>query len=200
MEEATIRRPNSKESIVVDSFGISDAESLLLKNLRIALGVGGVVSLIFGVLILIWPGHTAAAVVAIFVAVWTLVAGLGNLAIGIFGSSPGRRRILYLLLGALFLIGGIVAWANLGVATEILAVILGTIVGVVWIIQGAIVLATSPRDGGVWPVLYAVISILAGVALLIAPVWGATLLWLWIGISLVVVGVIQLVRAIRFTR
>jgi uncharacterized membrane protein HdeD (DUF308 family) len=185
---------------VVDSFGISDAETLLLKNLRIALGVGGVVSLVFGVLILVWPGHTAAAVVAIFVAVWTLVAGLGNLAIGIFGSSPGRRRILYLLLGVLFLIGGIVAWANLGVATEILAVILGTIVGVVWIIQGAIVLVTSPRDGGLWPVIYGAVSIVAGVALLIAPVWGAALLWLWIGISLVVVGVIQVVRAIRFNR
>ncbi len=184
---------------MVDSFAISDAESLLLKNLRIALGVGGAVSLVFGVLILVWPGHTAAAVVAIFVALWTLVAGLGNLAIGIFGSGPGRRRMAYLLLGVLFLIGGIVAWANLGVATEILAVILGTIVGLVWIFQGAVVLFTSPRDGGLWPVLYGAVSILAGVVLLVAPVWGATLLWLWLGISLVVVGITQVVRAIRFT-
>ncbi|PKQ32847.1 MAG: hypothetical protein CVT62_01995 [Actinobacteria bacterium HGW-Actinobacteria-2] len=188
-----------KESIVADYLGVSSAEILLLKNLRIVAGVSGLASLAFGIVILVWPEHTAMAVVGIFVVLWTLVAGLGNIAVGIFGSSPGKRRISYLALGLLFLIAGIVAWANLGAATEVLAIMIGVIVGVGWIIQGAVVLFTS-RGEGAWPVIYAVVSILAGVVLLMAPFWAAALLWLWLGISLVVVGVVQLVRAFQLGR
>ena len=188
----------SKERIVVYPRFVEPIPDALLKNLRIALGVGGLASVVFGVLILVWPEHTAMAIVAIFVALWTLVAGLGNIAVGVFGSSPGKRRIMYLVLGVVFLIAGIVAWANLGVATGVLAITIGVVVGLAWIVEGAVSLVTSP--GGAWPVIHGVISVLAGVVVLLAPFWAAALLWLWLGISLVVVGIVQIVRAIRSGR
>lgn len=171
-------------------------EDRIVNSLRKVVGLSGLVALIIGLLILLWPGHSA-AVVAGIIAVYALVAGLIYLASAAFArGDSGWARIGQAILGALFIVAGIVALANLGATTAVLGVVLGTIVGIVWILEGVLRLARitrTPRPG--WTVLSALISLVAGVIVLLSPLWGAAVLWLFLGISLVVIGISQIIRA-----
>lgn len=169
--------------------------------IRIALGVSGALSLIVGILILVWPGRTAAVVVG-SIAVWAILGGLVYAGIGIFSrDSGGRSRVGHIVLGVLFVVAGVVALANLGEATAGFAVFLGVLVGILWIVEGVVALTTLGGTGSRgWSILFAVVSILAGVVLLLSPLYGAALLWIFLGASLLVLGLFQLVRAFTFGR
>lgn len=170
-----------------------------VNGIRTALGVGGLVSAAVGILILVWPGRTAMVVTAI-IAVWAMIAGLVYVAIGIFSKAKGGwTRTGNILLGLVFVVASIVAFANLSQTTEWLAVFLGILVGVVWIVEGITTLATL-RDASskAWAVLYSILSIVAGVALILSPVWGVMALWWLLAIGLIVLGVVNIVRAFRF--
>lgn len=68
-----------------------------------------------------------------------------------------------------------------------------------WIIEGVVSLSTldlAPSRG--WTIFYAIISLIAGVTLLFSPIWGALVLWWLLGISAVVMGIIQIFRAFSF--
>lgn len=49
-------------------------------------------------------------------------------------------------------------------------------------------------------VVFVVAGIVAGIVLLLSPLWGAAVLWWLLGISLVVLGIINIVRAFRLGR
>ena len=165
---------------------------------RAALGVSGVLSLVIGALILIWPGRTAEVAVAI-VSVYVIIAGLVNIAIGLFWRS-GWARLGYITLGVLFIVAGIFSFANLSATTAWFGVFIGTLVGILWIIEGVVSLTTVGHGSKAraWTIFFAIISIVAGVVLLFSPLLGAVTLFLLIGVSLVVLGIFQIVRAIQF--
>lgn len=177
----------------------SSIEKTATNGIRTALGLGGVLSVILGILILVWPGKTAMVVTAI-IAIYAIAAGLVYAGIGIFASGKGGwSRVGHILLGVLFVIAGIVAFTNLGATTAWLAVFLGILVGVMWIIEGIIALTTldvAPSKG--WTIFFAIISVLAGITLLFSPLWGAVVLWWLLGISAIVLGIIQIFRAFSF--
>ena len=178
---------------------LRDLDRSVVNGVRAALGVSGLVSLAIGMVILVWPVKTA-VVVAGFIAAYAAIAGLVNLAIGVFSRRLGGwPRFGYLLLGAIFLVSAVLAFANLSAAAAGLAVLVGVLVGLVWIVEGVVGLTMiGDASSKVWTILYAVVSIVAGVMLLTSPMWGATLLWLLVGLSLVIIGVVQIVRAFRF--
>ncbi len=167
--------------------------------IRTALGVGGLLSLIVGVVILAWPVKTA-IVVAGIIAAYAAIAGVVNIAIGIFSRKLGTwPRIGYLVLGVIFLVAAILSFGNLGSAATGLAILIGILIGIVWIIEGVVGLTMiGDAASKVWTVIYAAISISAGIMLLSSPLWGVALLWMLLGISLVILGVVQIVRAFTF--
>ncbi|WOP17592.1 HdeD family acid-resistance protein [Raineyella sp. LH-20] len=173
--------------------GIDKARAVI----RTAWGISGLVALVIGLLILVWPGKTAAVVAAIIV-VYAIITGLVYLGLGIFAQrfSP-LARIGHAVLGVLFIAGGVVALMNLRTTTVVLALLLGIMIGILWIVEGV---ATLTLLGGVqsatWVIVYAVISILAGITLLFSPGYVLTLWWL-LGIWLVVMGVVHIVHALR---
>ena len=59
-----------------------------INGVRTALGIAGVLSLIVGILILVWPGRTAMVVTAI-IAIYAIVGGLVYGGLGIFSKSMG---------------------------------------------------------------------------------------------------------------
>ncbi len=56
----------------------------------------------------------------------------------------------------------------------------------------------SRLEARAWTIFFAIVSILAGIVLLFSPLLGAVTLFLLIGISLVILGIFQIVRAIQF--
>ena len=139
-------------------------------------------------------------VVTAIIAIYAIVAGLVYAGMGIFATGKGGwSRVGHVLLGVLYVVAGIVAFSNLGLAALSLAVFLGILVGIMWVIEGVVALSTldlAPSRG--WTIFYAIISIIAGVTLLFSPLWGALVLWWLIGISAVVMGIIQIGRAFSF--
>lgn len=170
-------------------------------GIRIAIGVVGGLSLVAGVVILVWPGKTAMIVTAI-IAAYTVVAGAIYAAVGgLSRSKGGWARVGHVLLGLVFIAAGVLAFMNLGQTALWLGVFLGVLIGVLWIVEGVIALSTLSRSGSTgWTLIFAIFSIAAGVVLLFAPLWGATVLWLLMGVSLVVLGVVNVVRAITLGR
>jgi uncharacterized membrane protein HdeD (DUF308 family) len=170
-----------------------------INGARTALGIGGLLAIIVGILILLWPSKTAEVMAAI-IAVYVIVAGLIYAGLGIFSKARGRwSRIGHIFLGIAFVVAGIVAFANLGATTVVLALLIGVVVGLLWIVEGIMALTTLRQaTSRPWTIAFAVISIIAGVVLLFAPVWGTFTLWWIVGIALTALGILQVIRAFSF--
>jgi uncharacterized membrane protein HdeD (DUF308 family) len=177
----------------------SEAEKSAVNGIRTALGIGGVLAVIVGILVLVWPGKTAAVVTAI-IAIYAIAAGLVYAGLGIFSKTKGGwARVGHIVLGILFIIAGIVALLNLGQATAWLALFLGILVGIMWIVEGVVALSTlGDAASKGWSIFFAILSIIAGIVVLFSPVWGTLVLWWILGISLIVLGIINIVRAFTF--
>ena len=177
----------------------SSAEKSAINGIRTALGIGGVLALIVGILILSWPEKTAMVVTAI-IAIYAIAAGLVYAGLGIFSKDRGGwSRVGHIALGVLFIIAGIIAFLNLGATTAWLAVFLGILVGIMWIVEGIVALSTlGDASSKGWSIFFAIVSIIAGIVLLFSPFWGAAVLWWLLGIALIVLGIINIVRAFTY--
>ncbi|MEL4318352.1 DUF308 domain-containing protein [Leifsonia sp. YIM 134122] len=191
----------SGSALSVFSLDSAELAPAAVNTIRVALGVGGAIALIIGLLITFQP-QAAATTIAILLGIYFVVAGLVYVGIGTFARGiAGGARALDIILGVLFLIGAWLAFANLSGTVAFLAVFLGIVIGILWIIEGIATLAQlgdAPSRG--WAIFIAIVSIIAGAALLFAPVWGAQLLFLVTGIALIVLGVMQVIRAFTFGR
>ncbi|CAD5139138.1 conserved membrane protein of unknown function [Microbacterium sp. Nx66] len=167
------------------------------KSIRVALAVSGVLALLAGIALLVWPVKSAVIVTAIF-ASYLIVAGVVYIGLGIFSRAKGGwSRVGHIVLGLLYIVAGVIAFFNLNVAAATLALVVVIFIGVSWIVDGVVALSLLGSDGSrVWTVIYAILSIIAGIIVLFSPVIAGFALWLLLGMSLVVLGIVQIIRAI----
>lgn len=187
---------------MTNDIGTNDPIKQGIGSLRVVLGISGILTLLLGLAILIWPGRTAQVLVALL-AIYTVVAGLVHLGTGLFTATRTLwSRIASGALGLFFIVAGIIAFTNLGRATEAFIAVVGVLVGIAWIAEGVFELVlgingvTRSRS---WTIAFAIVSILAGVLLLFSPML-ITVLWIWLGVLAVVLGVVQIVDAIHLGR
>nr|WP_315267366.1 DUF308 domain-containing protein [Microbacterium lemovicicum] len=175
--------------------------SPIVNGIRTALGIGGVLALLAGILI-VWQPAAAAVFVTTVIAIYAIAGGIVYATLGIFSKAmSGSSRAFHIVLGLLFVIAGVVAFANLQGTAATLAVFVAVLIGIMWIVEGVVALTTLGGSGTrVWTILFAVISIIAGIYLLVNALLGALVLWLLLGIMLIVLGVVQIVRAFTFGR
>lgn len=173
----------------------------LMRTFRIVLLVSGLVALITGILILAWPRDFAELLTAILAA-YLVIAGLVYVALGVFSKTRrGWARLGHTLLGIVYAVAGAVIFTNLALATATLVFWVAIVVGIAWVVDGAVSLSTlGDAASRAWTIVYAVSSILAGVLVLVSPFWAIAVLWWMLGIALVVLGVVQIIRAIRVGR
>ncbi|WP_431865933.1 HdeD family acid-resistance protein [Microbacterium paraoxydans] len=167
------------------------------KSIRVALAVSGVLALLAGIALLVWPVKSAVIVTAIF-ASYLIVAGVVYIGLGIFSRAKGGwSRVGHIVLGLLYIVAGVIAFFNLNVAAATLALVVVIFIGVSWIVDGVVALSLLGSDGSrVWTLIYAILSIIAGIIVLFSPVIAGFALWLLLGIALVVLGIVQIIRAI----
>lgn len=179
---------------------LTEAKSLF-KSIRITLAVSGAIALIAGIVLLVWPLKTAVLVTGI-IASYLIIAGLVYLGLGIFsGKKGGWARAGHIVLGLLYIVAGVIAFLNLTAATITLALITAIFLGISWIVDGVVALTLLNKDGSkAWTILYAILSIAAGVIVIFSPLLAAVALWWVLGVTLVVLGIIQIVRAITLGR
>lgn len=176
------------------------AERHAVDSVRIILGVGGLIAVALGLFVLFAPnssGKIALVATAMLLSIYALITGLVYLGTAIFsGSLGGWARTGRVLLGLLYVIGGVIMISNLLMTGVVVAVFVSIIIGVLWLFEGILALSMLRKsDNKVWMVIYAIISIIAGLVLMFSPLMGAATLWLLLGISMIVLGVVQVVRA-----
>ena len=175
-------------------------EKTATNGIRTALGLGGALSVILGIVILIWPGKTAMVVTAI-IAIYAIVAGLVYAGMGIFATGKGGwSRVGHVLLGVLYVVAGIVAFSNLGLAALSLAVFLGILVGIMWVIEGVVALSTLDLapSRGVDDLLRHHLDSSPVSHCCSRPCGARSWLWWLLGISAIVMGIVQIGRAFSF--
>jgi uncharacterized membrane protein HdeD (DUF308 family) len=148
--------------------------------------VGGVVSLITGLMVLIWPGKTL-LVIAALIGAWLVIMGAYNV-IRAFGSKTltRNRRLFVGLAGLLYLIVGAVCLRNLFTSLTLLAVT----IGLVWAIGGAAEIVNGfPK---VWPTAIGLLGIAAGVVVFLWPDRSLTALAVIAGAWLIAIGLMQI--------
>lgn len=168
---------------------------------RIAFGLVGLIALVVGVLILIWPVKAAAILTAI-IALYAIATGIIYLATAIWsGTAQPLARIAMAIVGVLFLVAGALAFANLTPAAGLLAVVVAVLIGVGWIVEGVVALLLLPTAPARWSTaLVALVGIVAGIVVVSSPAWSAAVLWWLFGVLLVALGVVQIVRGFTFGR
>ncbi|RBP99862.1 HdeD family acid-resistance protein [Bifidobacterium xylocopae] len=179
-------------------------EDLSVKSLnlvRTVIGLVGAVAMIIGLALLVAPGKTL-IVFTVALGVYFIVSGLVRLITSIVAQGlPGGWRVLGVLVGALLSIGGVVIVKNTTLSASTLLVLVTLIVGLGWIMEGIMTLAESwavPHSG--WAIFSAVVSIIAGVFILINPLGSTAVLVIFGGCALLALGVVSLIRAFTFGR
>ena len=175
---------------------VSELTRKAVRNIRGGLALTGILSIVLGVLVLFWPEATL-DVVAFLFGLFFLISGAVRVVTGIVTPLSGGLRVLNILIGLLLFVVGVVAMRN---PLASLAV-LGMVIGIAWIIEGIMALTEIESGGSRWyAVTYGVISIIAGVVVLFLPVGSLAAFEVFGGIFLVVLGIVEVVRALAFGR
>lgn len=179
----------------------SAAGKAAVNGIRLALGLGGLLALIAGIII-VWQPVSAAVFVTVILAIYAIAAGLVYLGLGLFTKDrSGWGRIGYILLGVVFVAAGIIAFFNLQPTATWLAVFVAIFIGIAWIIEGIVSLSTlGDAASKGWTIFFAIVSIIAGLYLVFSPLLSALWLWWILGIALIVIGILNVVRAFTFGR
>lgn len=171
-------------------------------RIRNGIGFDGLISFIFGLLILIWPSKSAVVFTAMVAAAFILI-GIFYLILTFSRNVENNwTRASFLILAAIYLIAGIFMFINdLASSAQTLFIFVSIFVGITWLIEGILgigMISRSPSKG--WTIFASIISILAGISLMISPLQGAEILWLLLGINLMIVGVFKIAHYFALRR
>jgi uncharacterized membrane protein HdeD (DUF308 family) len=161
----------------------------------------GVLTLLAGIAVIIWPGETL-LVVAVLFGIQLIFSGVFRLVASLsMGEVVGvGTRVLYALLGILSIIIGL--WAIRHVVLTLLALVV--FLGIYWIVSGVIDIFTAISERGMpdrgWTAVVGILSILAGLIVLAVPGLSLVSLAVILGIWLLIFGLMEITTAFRLRR
>ena len=170
-----------------------------LQKYRLGFAIAGLGAIVAGLLILLWPS-VVLSVIAIIIGSYAIIAGVIFLGIGIFGKQQSTAsQVGRILLGAVLITIGTLAFVYMDAATNVLTMVLGFSVGAAWLAQGIITLMIGMRDSDTnpWTIAFAVLAIAAGILSMFTPKFGFTFLHWLFGLSFLILGIWQVVQAVR---
>src|SRR3984885_375687 len=160
--------------------------------------VWGVLTIVLGAMVLVWPGPTILVAATIF-GVYLLISGLAELFFAFTLPRSAATRVMLFLTGALSLVLAILSFRHIGDAYAVL--LLSLWIGTCFIFLGVseTAVAVSERDlpGRGWYVVLGLISVIAGGVVLVWPFDSIVVLTIVAGVSLVVLGLIRVVQAFQ---
>ena len=150
-----------------DEFGMIDRG---VKTIRFLYGVTGVVGLIGGAALLIWPVKTL-VVLAVILGAYFIIASVVRIGVAV-GTPfmPAGWRALNILSSLLLLFCGIIMLKNQTASAAALATLAAIAIGFGWIIEGVVTLVeTGMVHNRGLSILSGVLSIVAGIAVFMFP-------------------------------
>ncbi|NKY86141.1 HdeD family acid-resistance protein [Nocardia veterana] len=155
----------------------------------------GLLSVIVGIIVLVWPGPTL-AVAGVLFGVYLLISGILQL-VAAFGPHVSTGyRVLTMISGILSFILAFFSFRSIGNSL----VLLGLWIGISWLFRGiAAMIAGAEAPQGVpgrgWSIFYGVLLLIGGIALVVWPIHSITVLALVVGWWLIFMGVMEIVYA-----
>jgi uncharacterized membrane protein HdeD (DUF308 family) len=178
------------------SFDRAEAMSSLLAQNWWAIALRGVFAVVFALIAFFQPGATLLSLV-LFFAAYMLVDGVFGIVAGVRAASRHQRWGLLILEGVLNILVGIVAFLMPGLTV----VFFVTLMAVWSLITGILMIVAAfklnPAFGRGWLIFSGIVSVLFGVALLIAPLVGAVVLTWWLGAYALAFGISLLILAFK---
>ena len=161
-----------------------------------ALALRGVLAMLFGVIAFVLPGVTLAVLIALFGA-YALVDGFLSIVAGVKAAEHHERFGSLLWRGIVGIAAGLAALA----LPAVTAIVLTLIIGVWAIVTGVLEIVAAVhlhRAHGEWLlIMNGVLSVVFGLALVVAPGFGLlTLVWI-VGGYAIFFGLIMLTLAVR---
>jgi uncharacterized membrane protein HdeD (DUF308 family) len=182
-------------------YDVQPAPSVLAYSWQATL-VLGVLTLILGIIVSFHPS-TSLNVIAVLVGVLMILSGIFHL-LRIFEPDE-RHRIWAGIAGLLFIVIGVILIRHL----HLTVALIGLIIGITWVVQGLTALigglAGGVREGRAWWIAFGVISVIAGIVVVSAPVSSLNALAVLLGIWFIIMGIFEIVagfllrRAVRDT-
>jgi uncharacterized membrane protein HdeD (DUF308 family) len=163
--------------------------------------VSGVLTTLLGVMVLVWPGPSILVASTMF-GVYLLVSGLAELFLAFTLPRSAATRVLLFLTGALSLVLAILSFRHFGDAYAVLLLSLWIGTGFIFLGVSENAVALSERDlpGRGWYVVLGLMSLIAGGIVLVWPFDSIVVLTIVSGVSLVVLGLIQIVQAFQIRK
>jgi len=178
------------------SFDRAEAMSALLAQNWWAVALRGVFAIIFALIALFVPGATILSLVLFFSA-YMLVDGVITIVAAVRAASQHQRWGLLVFEGIVDIAVGVIAflWPGLTVVFFVtLMAVWSLITGILEIVAA---FKLNPAYGRGWLIFSGIVSILFGIALLVAPLLGAVVLTWWLGAYAMVFGITLLVLALK---
>ncbi|MCB0974732.1 MAG: DUF308 domain-containing protein [Actinobacteria bacterium] len=154
----------------------------------------GLLTIACGVVLMFWPGPTLVAV-AILLGIQMLVSGVYRIFLSF--DRAANHRVLAAVSGVIIVIGGVIVLRRpfTGVAA------LTLLIGIAWLVSGIIDLADAITGEGTdsrgWEALLGVMSVIAGITVLVWPAPSISAIAWVSAFYLIVIGVMAVVAAFR---
>jgi uncharacterized membrane protein HdeD (DUF308 family) len=163
--------------------------------------VSGVLTLVLGAMLLAWPGPSILVASTMF-GVYLLVSGFAELFLAFTLPRSAATRVLLFLTGALSLVLAILSFRHFGdgYAVLLLSVWIGTGFIFLGVSENAVALGERDLPGRGWYVVLGIMSVIAGVIVLVWPFDSILILALVCGAALMILGVIQIAQAFQIRK
>ena len=159
--------------------------------------VWGVLTLLLGIGILVWPGISILAAAVMF-GVYLMVSGIAQIVAAFAFDVAGGSRAMFFISGALSLVLAVFAFREFSHGSAIW--LLAIWVGVGFIFQGvaetAVAISYKEMPGRGWHIFLGILTIIAGMVVLAWPFDSIVVLAIWAGAWFVVIGACQIVWAL----
>jgi uncharacterized membrane protein HdeD (DUF308 family) len=179
-----------------DPLDRTHAMSALLAQNWWAIALRGVFAIIFALVAFFQPGAALLSMVWVFAA-YMLVDGVFGIVSGIRAASNHQRWGLLVLEGILDILVGVIAFMMPGLTLTFFITLMAVwslITGVLMIVAA---FRLNPAYGRGWLIFSGIVSVLYGIALLIAPLIGAVVLTWWLGAYALFFGIGLIILAFR---
>ena len=159
----------------------------------------GILTVILGVMVLKWPDTTIVLAAAFFGA-YLLVTGISQVFHAFTLHISGGGRALMFISGAASLVLAVMCFRHFGDAVWLLAIWIG--IGFVFrgVAEAASAISDETAPGRGWQIFLGVITVIAGIIVMLYPISSLATLTLVVGIWLIVIGVFEIIAAFGIRR
>lgn len=157
----------------------------------------GLIAILVGVATFIAPGMTLTALVLLF-GCYALVDGLLNIAGAVRSARAGERWGALVFEGVVGIAAGLVAIAWPAITALALVYVIAAWALLTGILELAVAIRLRKHVGGEWfLVLGGIASVAFGLVLMIAPLAGALVITLWVGVYALIFGILMVALGFR---